>query len=442
MNDYYEITTQDIILLDENANKQAEIEAQNRIRIIKQKEQKEQNDQKEKIKDDKSNINTNHIEQVVVNNNDKGMNITNDVVKKTDQNQPTIVPKGTKSKPSDFRSSILRSSLLKGMPSERNKTSLKKSTTSKPSTSRRSNHKSTTHSTNSTSRRTVSHNGATTNNSRKSNGGTREHKKNITKVQTIKIIEDPEDLQSRVDDPIDAIEVDQQETDCFQTERKILKRTSKELDDERQIDDEVEVKKRKTDSTTTETTTNAITNIFCTQDIQFFIDELDKDLPDEHEEKPLVEEDKPNKKSDIEEWMDLDEIIEDTIVSEGGNVFAKTNDTMKIDGCKNTEDESEIQILKSIKRKMKEKGDVYSLGNPIYGIPSGIVESYAECGVTSLYPWQVECLHLDGVLTSERNLVYTAPTSGGKTLVAEILMIRMLSIGLKKNKKVTESSFN
>ena len=44
-------------------------------------------------------------------------------------------------------------------------------------------------------------------------------------------------------------------------------------------------------------------------------------------------------------------------------------------------------------------------------------------GLKELYPWQAAALEsgADG-----SNLVYSAPTSGGKTIIAEILMIRKL----------------
>lgn len=105
-------------------------------------------------------------------------------------------------------------------------------------------------------------------------------------------------------------------------------------------------------------------------------------------------------------------------------------------------------------------------------IPQSIIEAYSRAGVESLYPWQASCLHLafpfasslspgsvedggggegffstvagdggqwtaprqlsrstgelsprEGSLTGQ-SLVYCAPTSGGKSLVADLIMIR------------------
>ena len=44
----------------------------------------------------------------------------------------------------------------------------------------------------------------------------------------------------------------------------------------------------------------------------------------------------------------------------------------------------------------------------------------------SLLPWQVECLAQPGVLSAGRGLVLSAPTSAGKSLVAEVLLLRSL----------------
>ncbi|CAN1785302.1 Helicase and polymerase-containing protein TEBICHI [Linum perenne] len=62
-------------------------------------------------------------------------------------------------------------------------------------------------------------------------------------------------------------------------------------------------------------------------------------------------------------------------------------------------------------------------------LPSEVCSIYRRRGITKLYPWQVECLQVDGVL-QRRNLVYSASTSAGKSFVAEILMLRrVISMG-------------
>ncbi|CAI0441279.1 unnamed protein product [Linum tenue] len=62
-------------------------------------------------------------------------------------------------------------------------------------------------------------------------------------------------------------------------------------------------------------------------------------------------------------------------------------------------------------------------------LPLEVCCIYRKRGITKLYPWQVECLQVDGVL-QRRNLVYCASTSAGKSFVAEILMLRrVLSMG-------------
>ncbi|OUZ99943.1 DNA-directed DNA polymerase [Macleaya cordata] len=56
-------------------------------------------------------------------------------------------------------------------------------------------------------------------------------------------------------------------------------------------------------------------------------------------------------------------------------------------------------------------------------LPSELCSIYMKKGISKLYPWQVDCLKVDGVL-QKRNLVYCASTSAGKSFVAEILMLR------------------
>ncbi|CAN0447728.1 unnamed protein product, partial [Ectocarpus sp. 8 AP-2014] len=44
-------------------------------------------------------------------------------------------------------------------------------------------------------------------------------------------------------------------------------------------------------------------------------------------------------------------------------------------------------------------------------------------GIEHLYPWQARCLALPGVAEGRQDLLYFAPTSGGKTMVAELLLL-------------------
>ncbi|CAM9101401.1 unnamed protein product [Discosporangium mesarthrocarpum] len=48
---------------------------------------------------------------------------------------------------------------------------------------------------------------------------------------------------------------------------------------------------------------------------------------------------------------------------------------------------------------------------------------FKSLGISDLYPWQAECLGEDGVAEGWKDLVYSAPTSGGKTMVAELIML-------------------
>lgn len=65
-----------------------------------------------------------------------------------------------------------------------------------------------------------------------------------------------------------------------------------------------------------------------------------------------------------------------------------------------------------------------------WGLPSAVVQKYAEKKITTLFPWQVDCLQTEKVLVGG-NLIYSAPTSSGKTLVSELLMLKTV-VDLKK----------
>lgn len=60
-----------------------------------------------------------------------------------------------------------------------------------------------------------------------------------------------------------------------------------------------------------------------------------------------------------------------------------------------------------------------ALAHPFYGLPRQLVRNFYSLGIRIMYPWQKTCLRGPGLLAGERNLVYSAPTGGGKSLVAD-----------------------
>ncbi|XP_059194228.1 DNA polymerase theta [Centropristis striata] len=58
-----------------------------------------------------------------------------------------------------------------------------------------------------------------------------------------------------------------------------------------------------------------------------------------------------------------------------------------------------------------------------WGLPKPVLERYQKHGVTHMFEWQAQCLTVGQVLQGG-NLIYSAPTSAGKTLVSELLMLK------------------
>ncbi len=67
-----------------------------------------------------------------------------------------------------------------------------------------------------------------------------------------------------------------------------------------------------------------------------------------------------------------------------------------------------------------------------WGIPDSVVAKYKQRGVEKLFPWQRTALlgAIKAASSEEQchHVIYSAPTSGGKTLVSEILMLRKLAM--------------
>lgn len=60
-----------------------------------------------------------------------------------------------------------------------------------------------------------------------------------------------------------------------------------------------------------------------------------------------------------------------------------------------------------------------------WSLPDVILKRYHDLGITHMFDWQAECL-LNSRSLQRANLIYSAPTSAGKTLVAELLILKQV----------------
>ncbi|KAG5943895.1 hypothetical protein E4U53_006987 [Claviceps sorghi] len=93
-------------------------------------------------------------------------------------------------------------------------------------------------------------------------------------------------------------------------------------------------------------------------------------------------------------------------------------------GCAETTEYSQRRLISAT--PWSSQDPELNLAHAVYALPSQIVSNFASVGINHIYPWQKNCLKGPGLLSGERNLVYCAPTGGGKSLVADLLMLKRI----------------
>lgn len=66
-----------------------------------------------------------------------------------------------------------------------------------------------------------------------------------------------------------------------------------------------------------------------------------------------------------------------------------------------------------------------------WGLPPPVERWFEIKGLSKIFDWQRDCLETEGVLDG-KNLIFSAPTSAGKTMVADILMLKQVFENRKK----------
>lgn len=98
------------------------------------------------------------------------------------------------------------------------------------------------------------------------------------------------------------------------------------------------------------------------------------------------------------------------------------------------EGDAKIEMESSVTQSMGGESSCDSMDKNLltsWNFDEKICKYYVSQGVTSFFDWQVEAISLPGVMEGG-NLVYSAPTSAGKTLLADVLLFKRLLESRKK----------
>lgn len=132
------------------------------------------------------------------------------------------------------------------------------------------------------------------------------------------------------------------------------------------------------------------------------------------------------KHDDMEELMRASQYIEDELKPKGGVQSFLQNESVVTSFVR----VSSQNVTNNQSLLLDTTKDLAYISN--WGLPISTVNEYKRKGVDKMFDWQKDCLFNSKVLFDGANLVYSAPTSAGKTLVSEVLMIKTIIERKKK----------
>lgn len=153
-----------------------------------------------------------------------------------------------------------------------------------------------------------------------------------------------------------------------------------------------------------------------------------------------AEEEKPE---DAKENENIAEILTQALIekSENKKDFVLTQNTSCVNSFKRNSDAVEVVENKETSSIIvHRKNATLARDSPkrartsakdFYGLPKDVKQFLLQTkNIEDLYDWQYECLSLPA-FSNNRNVIYSLPTSGGKSLVAEVLILREIIIERK-----------
>uniref|UniRef100_A0A674CBL7 Helicase POLQ-like n=1 Tax=Salmo trutta TaxID=8032 RepID=A0A674CBL7_SALTR len=156
-----------------------------------------------------------------------------------------------------------------------------------------------------------------------------------------------------------------------------------------------------------------------TADRNCYTDEDKTSMPMRHPEKSVSTEDRNERHIAPKARKSVSDHLKRAMMANAATPSSVSRTAVQKEAVVTEEISVAMQAMESVSMVTTDLG-------PFFGLPTKVKELICNLkGIKDLYEWQKTCLNLDSV-QQRRNLIYSLPTSGGKTLVAEILILKEL----------------